>query len=108
MALRQAAGLSQTELGELIGEKQQNVAFWEQSERPPRSDVLPRIAEVLSVTVEDILDIEKSIPVRKTGKPVGKLRRVFDEVSKLPRRQQDKIIDVVDALIVQYKQKAES
>lgn len=34
-ALRRGAGLTQTELAQLVGEPQQNIAFWEQSEKPP-------------------------------------------------------------------------
>ncbi|MBK7951648.1 MAG: helix-turn-helix transcriptional regulator [Deltaproteobacteria bacterium] len=30
-ALRRAAGLTQTELAQLVGETQQNIAYWEQS-----------------------------------------------------------------------------
>ena len=68
-AFRQAAGLTQVELAQLIGESQQNVAFWEQSEKPPRSDVLPKMAKVLGVRVEALLGEElprfhKSGPVR--------------------------------------------
>jgi transcriptional regulator with XRE-family HTH domain len=43
---------------QLIGESQQNVAFWEQSETPPRSDVLPKMAKVLGVRVEALLGEE--------------------------------------------------
>jgi len=40
---------------------------------------------------------------RKTG-PNGKVHKVFEEVSKLPRRQQEKIVEVVSALVSQYAQ----
>jgi transcriptional regulator with XRE-family HTH domain len=102
--LRRAAGLTQVELAHLIGEPQQNIAYWEQSDKPPRSDVLQRLAKALGVSVEDILDID-ALPPRQYG-PMGKVRRVFDEVSKLPRRQQDKIVEFVSALVDQYKRKA--
>ena len=29
--------------------------FWERSEKPPRSEVLPKMAEALGVSVEDLL-----------------------------------------------------
>jgi transcriptional regulator with XRE-family HTH domain len=99
--LRKAAAISQTELAHLLGVPQSNIAFWEQSEKPPRSDVLPRMAEILGVRVEDLLGTA-SAPARRGG-PVGKVKKVFDEVSKLPRRQQDKVVDVVSALVDQYK-----
>ena len=34
----------------------------------------------------------------------GKVHKVFEEVSKLPRRQQEKIVEVVSALVSQYAQ----
>ena len=102
--LRRAANLSQAALARLIGESQQNVAFWEQSDKPPRSDVLPKLARVLGVSVEQILDVK--IPIERRNGPVGKVRKLFEEVSELPRRQQDKVVEFVSALVEQYKRKA--
>ncbi len=100
--LRKAANLSQAELARLIGERQQNIAYWEQSDKPPRSDVLPKMANVLGVTVEKLLQIDRK-PVRQGG-PVGKVRKIFEEVSSLPRKQQEKIVEIVSALVDRYKQ----
>ena len=102
LQLRLEAGISQTELADLINEPQQNVAYWERSEKPPRSDVLPKIAKALGINMEDILNAEAKVP-KKNG-PTGRLQIVFEEVSALPRRQQQKIIEVVSAIVTQYKQ----
>lgn len=103
-ALRRAAGLTQTELAQLVGEPQQNIAFWEQSEKPPRSDVLPKLAKVLGVRIEQILEGE--LPQTRRAGPVGKVQKLFEEVSALPRRQQDRILETVSALVAQYKRGA--
>jgi transcriptional regulator with XRE-family HTH domain len=100
-ALRQAAALSQAELARLTGEPQQNIALWEQSNNPPRSDAIPKLAQALGVRVEDLF-ASKSPPPRRNG-PVGKVRKLFDEVSKLPRRQQDKIVEFLSPIVDQYK-----
>jgi transcriptional regulator with XRE-family HTH domain len=102
--LRRDAGLTQTELAELVGEPQANIAFWERSAKPPRSDVLPKLARVLNVRVEELLDVEA--PLQRRSGPVGRVAQVFDEVRKLPRRQQEKVADVVAALVEQYRRKA--
>lgn len=96
--LREQAGLTQAEVAELIGEPTVNISFWERSEKPPRSDVLPKMADALGVTVEDILKLQPGLPRRKGG-PVGKLRRVFDDASRLPRGQQDKLVEAMSAMI---------
>lgn len=99
--LRKEAGISQQELADLIGETQQNIAFWEQADKPPRSDVLAKMAEALGVKIEDILNIDTEVP-KKSG-PTGRLRKIFDEVSSLPRRQQEKVMEFVEAFVNQQK-----
>lgn len=102
--LRKAAHLSQAALARLIGESQQNVAYWEQSDKPPRSDVLPKLAHILGVSVEHLVDART--PVTRRSGPVGKVRKLFEDVSELPRRQQEKVVEFVSALVEQYKRQA--
>ena len=103
-ALRQAAGLSQAELAKLVGDTQRNIAYWEQSEKPPRSDVVPKLAKVLGCSVEQLLGISP-LADRRSGL-VGKTQRAFEDVARLPRSQQDKIVEIVEALVDQYRRKA--
>lgn len=102
-ALRQAAGFSQSALAAQVGETQQNIAFWEQSDKPPRSDVLPRLARALGVSVEELLGAQaaQEATARKSSsaKAAAKVRRTFEEVSTLPRPQQQRILDVVQAML---------
>ena len=102
MQLRLSAGMSQAELAALIGESQQNVAYWERAEKPPRSDVLAKMAKVFGVKMEDLLNSTPDAP-RKTG-PTGRLETLFREVATLPRGQQQKVIEFVSAFVTQYKQ----
>jgi transcriptional regulator with XRE-family HTH domain len=107
--LRKAAGLSQYELANYVGVPPANIAFWERSEKPPRSEVLSKMAEALGVSVEDLLnvDVGKTTARKATksnGRPAGKVREAFDRVSKLPRRQQEHIVNWVSAYVSQYEQ----
>lgn len=101
--LRKAAGLTQVELAELLGVPQSNIAFWEQSEKPPRSDVLPAMAEAFGVSVAELLGGIGESALKKSRAP-GRVRQVFDDVSKLPRRQQEHIAKWVSAFVRQYEQ----
>jgi transcriptional regulator with XRE-family HTH domain len=101
--LREAAGLSLRELARQIGEQHTNVSYWERSGQIPRSDVVGPIAKALGVTVEEILGLPK--PRRATA-PGGKVRQLFEEVSRLPRRQQDKIVSLLEPFVVQQRQDA--
>jgi DNA-binding XRE family transcriptional regulator len=106
MALRVGAGYSQEDLAQLIGVQQQTIAFWEQSDKPPRSDVLIPLAQALGVTVESILSYETA-PLKRNGGPKGKLQKIFEETATLPRRQQEKIAEFVSAFVNQYRQEQE-
>jgi transcriptional regulator with XRE-family HTH domain len=101
VALRKTAGLSQAELATLVRVSPKTIAFWETSAMPPRSDVLPQLAKALGVRVEDILG-DQPVEPRRPG-PVGKLQRVFEQASTLPRRQQDLVAKFVATLIEQHK-----
>jgi len=104
--LRKAASLSQRELATLIGETHTNVAYWETSGNLPRSDVLLPMAQALAVTVEELLGAAKP---KASGKPAGKARQLFAAVNKLPRRQQEKIFDLLQPFVrdqLQGQQKA--
>lgn len=106
MQLRKAAGLSQGELARCIGERQSNIAFWEQSEKPPRSDVLPKLAKVLGVSVAKILALDDEPIAEERGLPAGgRVREAFEEVAQLPRRQQEKVVEFVTAFVEQYKRR---
>ena len=101
--LRIQAGLSQKDLAERIEVPIANIGFWERTNTPPSSKVLPKLAEAFGTTVEFVLLGKEKPAGKRAGGPQGKTKKVFEEVSNLPRRQQKKIIDVVYALIAQAK-----
>lgn len=97
--LREAAGLSVRELARQIGESNTNVSYWERSGQIPRSDVLAPLAKVLGVSVEELLGQN---PRTKRPAVKGRLQSVFEDASKLPRRQQAKVAEFVGAFVKQH------
>jgi len=53
--LRTEKGLSQSELGELVGVSNKAVSKWETDETNPDICIVPRLAEVLGVTTDELL-----------------------------------------------------
>ena len=102
-ALRRAASITQAELADAIGVPQTNIAFWEFSDKPPRSDVLPKLAAVLSVSVEALLSPSSPPPSPKKRGPRGRLLRAFEAASSLPKRQQQLVEQFVTTLVAQRK-----
>lgn len=52
---REAARLTQDQLGDLLGVSAQMVGKWERGERNPKIETLQRIAKVLNVSVDNLL-----------------------------------------------------
>jgi transcriptional regulator with XRE-family HTH domain len=95
-AHREAAGISQRELARQIGERQSNIQFWETTGKIPRSDVLAPLAKALGVTVEELIGQPKPKRAQPAG---GKLGLVFEAVARLPRRQQQKVIEMAEGFL---------
>ena len=99
--LRAAANLTQQQLAEAAEVQQSNIAFWERSAKPPRGEVLPRLAKTLGVSVETLLHMEDGKSAKAHRGPPSRIEKLMEDVSKLPRRRQKKIADVLEALITQ-------
>jgi len=98
-AARERAGISQIELAQKLQTVQPSIAYWERSAVNLRSDVIIKLAQILGISADELLGIRP--PRQNALKPTGKARQVFDAVSRLPRRQQEKIVEVVEAFVSQ-------
>lgn len=77
---------------------------YERRANNPSVEFVRQAARTLGVSMTELLGEDVQIKrARKTG-PTGKVHKIFEEVSKLPRRQQEKIVEVVSALVSQYAQ----
>lgn len=94
--LREAKGLTQGQVAEELNIGQRSYSAWERGNIAIRPDKLKLLSSILGVTVGELVG-ENS----KTNKnPKGKLQKVFEDVSNLPRRQQSKIVDVIEGMLL--------
>jgi transcriptional regulator with XRE-family HTH domain len=105
-ALRQQKGLTQVQFAERMQTTQKMIDYYERRSPNPTLDVMQKIAAALEVSVTELLG-EEAVTIRTARKsgPISKVQKVFDEVARLPRRQQEKIVEVVSALMTQYEQR---
>jgi transcriptional regulator with XRE-family HTH domain len=96
-AAREARGLSQAQVAERLGMSQNAYACWERKPVALRPDQVEQLAEILGVPVDALFNGNGG-PDRKGG-PIGKAHRVFDEVSRLPRKRQQRILSVVEDML---------
>ena len=97
--LRKSAGLSQSKLANILNTRQSTVASWEHSDSPPKGSILPELADALNVSLDVLLCVE---PIsNKHPGPASKIEKLFSEVSQLPRRKQQRIATVIEALLIE-------
>src|SRR5258708_363451 len=96
--LRRQRGLTQAQLGELLGISQQKIAAVELGTRRMGVAMLPALAKALAVTI-DVLLGEKSQPAKRG--PIPKLHRHMERIAQLPKAQQRFVLQVLDCCLCQ-------
>ncbi|EEI9693452.1 helix-turn-helix domain-containing protein [Salmonella enterica] len=101
-ALRKEAGMTQTQVAQALNVSQQAVQAWEAGRRRIQISILPAVARLLSVSLEDLLGEEPEKIARKRG-PAPKWQQLIEEIDGLPKAKQKMISEMLSALIVQAR-----
>ena len=78
--LRTEKGLSQSELGEMLGVTNKAVSKWENGSAKPNTSLIPKIAEIFEITVEELFAcerIEKNDEIEKIQKYLSSQKKKF-------------------------------
>jgi len=102
--LRLRAGLSQQQVAEQLGLTQRAYSHWERYSVALRPDQLQQLAALFQVSVDELLG-ETEKKKRGSAGPTGRMRRLFEQASKLPRSQQEKIAAVLEAFVKQHAER---
>jgi len=96
--LRKERGLTQTQLGEMIGVSQQQIVSFEKGRRKVPVSALPKLSETLGISVEELIGIDA-----KPGKrgPTPKLQRQLERLLQLPRSKQRFVTEMLDTVLQQ-------
>jgi transcriptional regulator with XRE-family HTH domain len=102
LRLRQARGYSQRELGDRVGVSQRMMTYYEREAEHPPAYLLPRLAETLGVTVDELMGVR---PVKEQAAAPRNTRlwRKLREVEKLPPGDRKAVLKFVDALLVRQR-----
>lgn len=98
--LREMAGLTVRELARQIGTNHPNILYWEKIGKVAKTEYLVPMAKALGVTIDEVLGEPRP---RKTIIAGGRMGLLFEEASKLPRSQQDKVISVLEPFVSQHR-----
>jgi transcriptional regulator with XRE-family HTH domain len=96
--LRKELGLTQAQLAETLAISQQLVAAYEAATRKIPSSLLPVLARLFAVSLEQLVGLEQR--PSKRG-PASTLQRQIEQISLMPRAKQKFITEMLEALIKQ-------
>lgn len=96
-AFRKAAGLSQVQLAEALSIPQRTLSFYEREAEAIPSSLLPPLAKMLGVSVEDLLGMKNG--QRSKRGPKSRLDRQLEAVKRLPRTEQDFVGKFLDNVL---------
>ncbi len=95
--LRQARGLTQEELGALVGLSNRMIAYYERDEAEPPGAMLAPLATALRVTTDELLGLA---PLTATMRPrTARLLKRLQQIEELPAAEQRAVLKMVDALL---------
>lgn len=97
---RKAQHRTQQQIADQLGIAQQTLAHYEVGRLRPPASLLPPLAQVLGLTLDELLGQEFSHGHGKRG-PAPKLQKQFERVSQLPRATQKVVMTMLDGLLAQ-------
>jgi len=99
-ALRKELGITQVQLAESLGISQQLIAAYEAGARKIPASLLPTLAKLFAVTLEQLVGIEER-PTKRG--PASTLQRQIEQIGLMPRAKQKFITEMLEALIKQQQ-----
>jgi transcriptional regulator with XRE-family HTH domain len=96
--LRKGAGLTQTELAEKLGISRRMIAYYEGETKYPPTTILPRLAQTLGVTTDELLDSANACTRRPKPTDV-RLQRAFHQVEQLSARERSQAMRLLNSFI---------
>ncbi|MFA0813340.1 helix-turn-helix domain-containing protein [Microbulbifer epialgicus] len=96
--LRKHQNLTQAQLAEFLEISQQHMASFEKGIRKLPASMLPRLAQLFGVSVDELVGLKDT--AAKRG-PVPKLQRQIEQVALLPRAKQKFVSEILETVIQQ-------
>lgn len=93
---RKAQNLTQLQLCERLGIPQQTLANYEGGHVRFPASMLPTLAQILGMTLDELLGQEK--PKGKRG-PASRLQQQIDRIRELPKTKQQVVMEMLDMLL---------
>lgn len=95
--LRRAAGFSQSQLAQELGIPRRRIDYYERECHQPPAYLLPGLAKILNVTVDELLGIK---PLKHETPKLGpRLERRLRQIEKMSPKAKKQILQLLDTFI---------
>jgi transcriptional regulator with XRE-family HTH domain len=99
---RKALGLTQTVLAQELGVAQQTMAHYEGGTARIAAAMLPTVARVLKVSIEELIGMPATRGSGKRG-PQPKIAQQLQQIEALPKAKQRAIAQVLDSVLAAHQ-----
>jgi len=99
---RKERGMTQAALAEQLGIAQQTLAHYEVARARIAASLLPRVAELLDLSLDELLVGRPTIRLPGKRGPASRIEQQIDAVTRLPKASQKAVWQVLDAMIAQH------
>jgi transcriptional regulator with XRE-family HTH domain len=97
--LRQEAGLSQQALADALKIPQQTYANYEVARARPAVSMLPTLAQLFGISVDELLGVHKNGNGRRGPTPL--LQKQIERLNSLPKAQQKVVMKMLEGVLSQ-------
>lgn len=99
---RKERGLTQQALADALGVSQQTLAHYEVGRVGVGAPLLPRLAELLDLSFDEILLGQPTIRLPGKRGPASRLEQQLDAIARLPKAEQRAVSTVLAAVLAQH------
>jgi transcriptional regulator with XRE-family HTH domain len=96
--LRKSSGFTQTELARELGVSRRMIAYYEGEAEYPPTAILPRLAQTLGVTTDELLD-SANARIRRPKPADVRLQRAFQQVEQLGAKERRQAMRLLNSFI---------
>ena len=98
--LREKKGFTQSRVAAQLGISPRAYAFWERKPVALPAEQIARLADIFEVSADLIVGREAAKP--KRNGPKGRLEKLFEVASDLPRVQRDRIAAILEPFVKEH------
>ena len=99
--------MTQQALAELLGIAQQTLAHYEVARARIAADLLPRLAEALDLSLDELLMGQPTIRIPGKRGPASRIEQQLDAITRLPKAKQKVVAELIDSVIVKAQVEAQ-